>query len=123
MVKNPPASAGETRDAGSIPESGRSPGGGHGNPLQYSCLENPMDRGAWRATIHKVTKSQVRLKQRSTQAPMTHHLLSRSAAHSPFPGILDSNSSAVEPRGVPWGSKLVLFAGPSAMKKKLMCDS
>ena len=46
VVKNPPANAGDTRDAGSISESGRSPGGGHGNPLQYSCLENPMDRGA-----------------------------------------------------------------------------
>ena len=45
-VKNPPASAGGIRDAGSVPGSGRSPGGGHGNPLQYSCLENPMDRGA-----------------------------------------------------------------------------
>ena len=49
MVKNPPANAG---DLGSIPGSGRSPGGGHGNPLQHSCLENPMDRGAWRATVH-----------------------------------------------------------------------
>ena len=47
-------------DLGSIPGSGRSPGGGHGNPLQYSCLENPMDRGAWRATVHRVT-SQTRL--------------------------------------------------------------
>ena len=46
VVKNPPANAGDTRDAGSISGSGRSPGGGHGNPLQYSCLENPMDRGA-----------------------------------------------------------------------------
>ena len=46
-VKNLPASAGDTRDAGSIPGLGRSPGGGHGNPFQYSCLENPMDRGAW----------------------------------------------------------------------------
>ena len=50
--------AGDTRDPGSIPGSGRSPGGGNGNPLQYSCLKNPMDRGAWRATVHSVTKSQ-----------------------------------------------------------------
>ena len=49
VVKNPPASAGDTRDPDSIPASGRSPGGGHGNPLQYSCLENPMDRVAWQA--------------------------------------------------------------------------
>ena len=50
VIKNPPANAGGTRDTGSIPGSGRSPGGGLGNPLQYSCLENPMDRGAWQAT-------------------------------------------------------------------------
>ena len=58
MVKNPPANAGDLRDSGLIPGLGRSPGGGHGNPLQYSCLENPMDRGAWWATVHRVTKSQ-----------------------------------------------------------------
>ena len=57
-VENPPTSAGDTRDAVSIPESRRSPGGGHGNPLQDSCLENPMDRGAWQAAVHGVTKSQ-----------------------------------------------------------------
>ena len=55
VVKNPPANAGDT---GLIPESGRGPGGGRRNPLQYSCLENPMDRGAWQATVHRVTKSQ-----------------------------------------------------------------
>ena len=54
------------RDAGSIPELGRSPGGGHGNSHQYSCLENPMDRGAWWAMVHKVSKSQIGLKQFST---------------------------------------------------------
>ena len=52
MVKNLPASAGNARDSGLIPGSGRSPGGGHGNPLQYSCLKNAMDRGAWQATVH-----------------------------------------------------------------------
>ena len=57
MVKNPPANEGDNRDKGSIPGSGRSPGGGHGNPLQYSCLENPIDRGAWRATVHRVAES------------------------------------------------------------------
>ena len=54
VVKNPPANAGDVRDTGSIPGSGRSPGGGHGHPLQYYCLVNPMDRGAWRATVHAV---------------------------------------------------------------------
>ena len=57
VVKNVPAIAGAAGDLGSIPASGRSPGGGSGSPLQYSCLENPMDRGAWRATVHGVTKS------------------------------------------------------------------
>ena len=63
MVKNPPASAGDTGDVGLIPGSGRSPGEGHGNPLQYSCLENPKDRGAWWAAVHGVTKSRTRLKR------------------------------------------------------------
>ena len=57
MVKNPPANAEDTRDVGSIPGSGRSPGVGNGNLLQYSCLENPMDRAAWQATVHSVTES------------------------------------------------------------------
>ena len=58
VKKNLPVNAG---DAGSIPGLGRSPGGGHGNPLLYSCLENPVDRGAWGATVHGVAKSQTRL--------------------------------------------------------------
>ena len=58
MVKNPHANAEDVRDSGSIPGFGRSPGGEHGNPLQYSCLENPMERGARPATVHKVAKSQ-----------------------------------------------------------------
>ena len=66
VVKNPPANAGVLRDVGLIPGSGRSPGGGHGNLLQYSCLENPMDRGAWRAIAHRFTKSQTQLKRFST---------------------------------------------------------
>ena len=65
MVKNPPGNEGDIRDSGSIPGSRRSPGVGHGNPLQYSCLENPMNRGAWHATVHKVAKSQTRPKQLS----------------------------------------------------------
>ena len=61
-VKNQSASAGEVRETGSIPQSGRSPGGHHGNPLQYSCLENPMDGEAWQAMVHRVAKSWTRLK-------------------------------------------------------------
>ena len=56
MLKNPPASAGDISDEGLIPGSVRSPGRGHGNPLWYSCLENPMDRGAWWALVHSVTE-------------------------------------------------------------------
>ena len=62
MVKNVPANAGEARDTGLIPRSGRSPGVGNGNPLQYPCLENFMDRGAWWATVHGVAKSATRLR-------------------------------------------------------------
>ena len=57
MVKNPPANVGNTGDTGSTPKVGRSPGGGNGNLLQYSCLENPKERGAWRAIIHGVAES------------------------------------------------------------------
>jgi len=57
VFKNPPAYAGDLRDIDLIPGLGRCPGGGHGNPLQYSCLENPVDRGAWLATVHRVKKS------------------------------------------------------------------
>ena len=66
VVKNPPANTGDVRDMSSIPGSGRSPGGGHDNPLQYSCLENSMDKGVWWAMVHAVTKSQTRLKPLST---------------------------------------------------------
>ena len=58
MVKNPLANAGDVRVVGSIPGSGRSPGGEYGNPLLYSCLENPRDRAAWQAIVHRITKSQ-----------------------------------------------------------------
>ena len=58
VVKNPLANAGDLRESGLIPGSGRSPGGGQDNPLQYSCLENPMDRGAWWAIVHGFPKSQ-----------------------------------------------------------------
>ena len=59
MVNNPPSNARDAGDAGSISRWGRSPGGGNGNPLQYSCLGNSMDRGAWWATVQRVAKSQI----------------------------------------------------------------
>ena len=62
VVRNPADDAGDVRNTVLIPGLGRSPGGGHGNTVQYSCLENPMDRGAWWAIVHRVTKSQTQLK-------------------------------------------------------------
>ena len=70
MVKNPPANAGDTRDVGSTPGLGKSPGVGNGNPLQYSCLGNPMDRGAWRATLHVIAELDVT----EHSAQHVHHL-------------------------------------------------
>ena len=68
VVKNLPANAGDKGDADLIPGLGRSPGGGHIHPLQYSCLENPIDSGAWQSTVHGVTKTWTQLKQLSTHA-------------------------------------------------------
>ena len=76
VVKNLLANAGDIRDSGSIPGSVRSCGEGNSNPLQYSCLENPMDRGAWWATVHKVTKSQTWLKRLSTHAHFNRKAIS-----------------------------------------------
>jgi len=70
VVKNPLASAGDKGDAGFILGSRKFPGGGHGNSLQYSCLENPMDRGAWQATVHGIW-NRIRLKRLSMQASYT----------------------------------------------------
>ena len=75
--KESACNAGATGDASSIPGSGRSPGGGHGNPLQYSCLENRMDRGNWWATIHRVTKSWTRPKRLSMHACMASAMTRR----------------------------------------------
>ena len=68
MSKESACNAGDAGDVGSVLGLGRSPGGGHGNPLQYPCQENPMDRGAWWATVHRVAESQTRLKQLSAYA-------------------------------------------------------
>ena len=78
-VKNPPANAG---DAGSIPRSGRSPGKGTGNPLQYSCLENSMDRAAWRATLHGVAKSQAPLTDKHTHTRAHTHTRTHARTHT-----------------------------------------
>ena len=73
--KNPPANAGDVRDVGSIPGSGISPGGWHGNSCQYSCLENPMDWGAWQAMIRRLAQSRTRLKQLSRSSSSMHAYL------------------------------------------------
>ena len=100
MVKNPPANAGDQGDAGSIPGSGRSPGEGNGNPLLYSCLENPMDRGAWWATVHGVSKSRTHAlvirpahlleRQRVEKGPSSwvHRAGTQPAGSQPAPGLL-----------------------------------
>ena len=80
MVKSTPANPAYERDMGLIPGWGRFPGGGHGNSLQYSCLENPMDRGTWWATVHRVEKSWTQLKRFSTH---THYVGGKS-----FPDVI-----------------------------------
>ena len=77
MVKNLPANAGDIRNPGSIPGSGRFPERGHGNALQYSCLENPVDRGAWCAAVHQVTKSRT-LKRLNTNTQVIQMINGRS---------------------------------------------
>ena len=82
VVKNAPANAGDLRDVGSIPGLGRSPGAGHGNPLQYSCLENLMDRTAWWATVHRVPKSWTRLKRLRVRAHTRTHTHTHTHTHT-----------------------------------------
>ena len=82
VVKNPTANAGEVRDVGSIPGLGRSLGGGHGNPLQYPCLENPKDRGTQRAMVHRITKSWTPQKLLSTHACIYTHIYLNWQHHS-----------------------------------------
>ena len=98
QVKNPPANAGDAEDVGSIRRLGRSIGGGNGNPLQYSCLKNPMNRGAWWATVYSIAKSQTRLSD-FTFTFHYHALEKKMATHSSIlawriPGI-------GEPGGLP----------------------
>ena len=77
VVKNLLANAGDAKDLGLIPGLGRSPGGGNGNPLQYSCLENSTDRGAWRAIVHGVTKSQTRLSTHMLHYQQKHSIMTQ----------------------------------------------
>ena len=105
VVKNPVAKAGDIRDTGSIPGLGRSPGWGHGNPLQYSCLENPMDRGAQQDIVHGVTKSQTWLKQLSMQSVKLNWLwyILQVVQPSPLPSFITQSRvpSALTPHCLP----------------------
>ena len=126
VVKNPPANARDVRDAGSFPGSGRSPGEGYSSPLQCSCLENPMERGAWQAIVHRVAQSRTPLKRLSTHAlgrsgnPSGFLVVTRCLSCSkpcgilvPQPGI-QSMSPALQTRflttGSPGKSQVYFFA-------------
>ena len=122
VVKNLPANAGDIRDAGSIPGSGRSPGGGNGNPHQYSCLENPMDRGTWQDTIHGVAKSQAQLKQLSrhalgAQRQASGYLKFLAVSYTPcsswFPIIIltTTNSAILNPQSTLIFSRILMAIG------------
>ena len=107
VVKSLLASSGDVRDAGLTPRSGRSPGGEHGNPLQYSCLENPVDREAWQAIVHRVAQSWTRLKRLSSSSS-SKQIGDRdfnTLLYEDFPGGSDCKASAYnagDPSSIPW---------------------
>ena len=99
VVRNLPANAGDAGDTegvGSVPGSGRCPGGGHDNPLQYSCLENSMDRGGWQATVHRVAKSWTQLKWLST-AQSFKDLFKEDGAKTQFSSFLEPSLPVPHP--------------------------
>ena len=105
VVKRLPANAGDTRDKGSIPGSGRSSGGGHGNLLQYYCLQNPSDRGVWWAVVHRVAKSWTGLKQLSMQGNIMNNfslIISTTLRNGPIPWKLQTTKA--QP-GLNWQSE------------------
>ena len=118
MVKNLPASAEDVRNAGSVPGLATSPGKGYGNPLQYSCLKDPMDRGAWWATVQRFANSQTRLKRLSTparvlgQASLSHFFPFTSKTSKAAHGseVVLANSSWQPPNGCLWPPGTVLSA-------------
>ena len=102
--KNPPANAGDVRDIGSIPGSGRFPRGGHGNPLQFSCLENLMDRGAWRATAHGYAKRWTWLKR------LSMHRMHKTFSKQPIKIYSDQRMLGNRLNNLPWSlSKMIIF--------------
>ena len=97
LVKNPPANAGDTRDMSLIPGSGRCPGEGNGNSLQYSCLENSMDRGAWWVTVYRVAKSWTRLSVHARARAHTHtHTHTHTGDEQKDERILNLNSIDID---------------------------
>ena len=127
VVKNPPANVGDVKDVGSIPGSGRSPEGGHSNPFQYSCLENPIDRGPWWATGHMVTKSQTRLKELNTRTHShTHTHMLQQASDSFKIGvwikISRGETSSEDKKQLQRASDfLIEILGSKASEKSLYC--
>ena len=123
--KDPLANAGDIRDTGLIPGSGRSPGGGHGNPLQFSCLENPMDRGAWWTTLHRVTQIQTRLKQLSMHSTKCRRKkLGQIHEFILGQGVLGSRDlSPTSPLPSPWRYKLEVKTGQPLITRDLIQGS
>ena len=100
VVKSLLANAGDVRDMGLTPRSGRSPGGEHGNPLQYSCLENPVDREAWQAIVHRVAQSWTRLKRLSSSSKQIGDRDFNTLFYEDFPGGSDCKASAYNARNL-----------------------
>ena len=129
LVKNSPASVGDIRDAGLIPGSGRSPGREHGNSLQDSCLKNPLDRGAWQATVHRVAQSWTGLKQLSMPSVFAAAAAAKSSQScltlcdpidgsppgSPVPGLSNLRTHLSFPR--------ILFPLEEQIKERKFLDS
>ena len=117
VVKNLPANAGDITDVCLIPGSGRSPGGAHSNSLQYSCLENPMDRGAWQATAHRVSKSQTKLKWFSTHTCSIYLLIPSPNLSCPSPVVTISLFSMFVSLCLFWNKFICIFLSESTYKQ------
>ena len=125
LVKNRPANAGDIKDVGSIPGSGRSTGGGHGNPLQYSWLENPVDRGGWQATVYRVTQSRTWLKWLSLHVHISYIILGNNKNKKLFQRqeawhLLERHSVAASWKGEQWELQCSGVRNPKQMFNPLI---